>query len=211
VRDSTATASMLPSRLTVPVGTTVTFTNPGDAQLGGPGTGNQKEHCATQFFEGKFNFRLQPGESATYTFDREGEYYYNDCTDPRPTGKVIVTLASQPATVQFSTPTLDLRSTTGMFTGVKGTVQATMTVPAGWTLDAATPVTLTGPLTPQTFAATSASLAPGGTTLTVGFNKAEIDNNLPVGDEVAVTITANFFDQGVQKKLAGTAKVKVVK
>lgn len=211
VRDSTATASMLPSRLTVPVGTTVTFTNPGDAQLGGPGTGNQKEHCATQFFEGKFNFRLQPGESATYTFDREGEYYYNDCTDPRPTGKVIVTLAAEPATVQFSTPTLDFKSATGMFTGVSGTVQAVMTVPAGWTLDKDTPVTLVGPLTPQTFAATSATLAAGGTTLTVVFNKAEIDNNLPVGDDVAVTITANFFDKGVQKKLAGTAKVKIVK
>src|SRR5690606_20775067 len=62
VRDSTATAAMLPSTLTVPVGTTVTFTNPGDAQIGGPGTGNEKEHCATQYFEGLFNFRLQPGE-----------------------------------------------------------------------------------------------------------------------------------------------------
>ena len=86
-----------------------------------------------------------------------------------------------------------------------------MTVPAGWTLDKDTPVTLVGPLTPQTFAATSATLAAGGTTLTVVFNKAEIDNNLPVGDDVAVTITANFFDKGVQKKLAGTAKVKIVK
>jgi quinohemoprotein ethanol dehydrogenase len=211
VRDSTATASMLPSRLTVAVGTTVTFTNPGDAQIGGPGTGNEKEHCATQFFEGKFNFRLKPGESAKYTFDREGEYYYNDCTDPRPTGKVIVTLAAEPTTVQFSTPTLDFKSPTGMFTGVTGTVQAVMTVPAGWTLDKATPVKLTGPLTPQTFAAASASLPAGGTKLTVTFNKADIDNNLPVGDEVPVKITANFLDKGVQKKLEGTVKVKVVK
>jgi quinohemoprotein ethanol dehydrogenase len=43
------------------------------------------------------------------------------------------------------------------------------------------------------------------------FNKADIDNNLPVGDEVPVTITANFFDKGVQKKLEGTVKVTVVK
>ena len=121
VRDSTATASMLPSRLTVAVGTTVTFTNPGDAQIGGPNTGNQKEHCATQFFEGKFNFRLKPGESAKYTFDREGEYYYNDCTDPRPTGKVIVTLAAESAPVQFTTPVLDFTSPTGFFTGVTPT------------------------------------------------------------------------------------------
>ena len=98
-----------------------------------------------------------------------------------------------------------------MFTGVTGTVQAVMTVPAGWTLDKATPVKLTGPLTPQTFAAATASLPAGGTKLTVAFNKADIDNNLPVGDEVPVKITANFLDKGVQKKLEGTVKVKVVK
>ena len=211
VRDSTASASMLPSRLTVPVGTTVTFTNPGDAQISGPNTGNLKEHCATQFFEGKFNFRLKPGESAKYTFDREGEYYYNDCTDPRPTGKVIVTLAAESAPVQFTAPVLDFKSPTGVFTGVTGTVQAVMTVPAGWVLDKATPVTLAGPLTAQTFAAVTATIAPGGTKLTATFNKADIDNNLPVGDAVAVKISANFLASGVQKKLAGTTNVKVVK
>src|SRR5205823_1228202 len=94
-KDSTATASMVPSTLTVPVGTTVTFTNPGDATFGVAGSGNLLEHCATQFFEGLFNFRLQPGQSAQYTFDREGQYFYNDCTDPRPSGKVVVTLAAQ--------------------------------------------------------------------------------------------------------------------
>ena len=202
---------MLPSRLTVPVGTTVTFTNPGDAQISGPNTGNLKEHCATQFFEGKFNFRLKPGESAKYTFDREGEYYYNDCTDPRPTGKVIVTLAAESAPVQFTAPVLDFKSPTGVFTGVTGTVQAVMTVPAGWVLDKATPVTLAGPLTAQTFAAVTATIAPGGTKLTATFNKADIDNNLPVGDAVAVKISANFLASGVQKKLAGTTNVKVVK
>ena len=37
-----------------------------DVMRGGPGLGNQKEHCATQFFEGRFNFRLQPGQSAQH-------------------------------------------------------------------------------------------------------------------------------------------------
>ena len=45
------------------VGTTVTFTNPAS---------NPNTHCATQFFEGLFNFRLAPGESATYTFSQAG-------------------------------------------------------------------------------------------------------------------------------------------
>jgi hypothetical protein len=200
---------MLPSRLTVPVGTTVTFTNPGDAQIGGPGTGNQKEHCATQFFEGLFNFRLQPGQSAQFTFTREGEYHYNDCTDPRPVGTVIVTLAAENAPVQFASNVLNFSSPTGLFTGVTGTVEAVMTVPSGWMLDRSVPVILTGPLTTQTFSAASASL--NGTRLTATFNKADIDNNLPVGDSVPVKVSANFLANGVQKKLEGTANVRVVK
>jgi hypothetical protein len=32
----------------------------------------------------------EPGESFTYTFNTQGEYFYNDCTDPRPTGKIVV-------------------------------------------------------------------------------------------------------------------------
>jgi len=63
------------------VGTTVTFTNPAT---------NTKQHCATQFFEGLFNPQLNPGESFQYTFTTPGEYFYNDCTDPRPTGKIVV-------------------------------------------------------------------------------------------------------------------------
>jgi hypothetical protein len=200
---------MLPSRLTVPVGTTVTFTNPGDAQIGGPGTGNQKEHCATQFFEGLFNFRLQPGQSAQFTFTREGEYHYNDCTDPRPVGTVIVTLAAENAPVQFASNVLNFSSPTGLFTGVTGTVEAVMTVPSGWMLDRSVPVILTGPLTTQTFSAASASL--NGTRLTATFNKADIDSNLPVGDSVPVKVSANFLANGVQKKLEGTANVRVVK
>ncbi len=202
---------MLPSRLTVPVGTTVTFMNPGDAQIGGPNTGNRQEHCATQYFEGLFNFRLKPGESAQYTFTREGEYYFNDCTDPRPTGKVVVTLAAQDAPLVFVSPTLDFKSPTGAFTGVTGTVQAVLTVPAGWTLDKRVPVTILGPLSEQAFNAASVSASADGTRLTATFNKSELDNNVPIGDSVPVTLTAVFMTDGVQKKLEGTAKVRVVK
>jgi hypothetical protein len=78
---------MNPTHMRVPVGTTVTFLNPGAATF--PNFPNEKLHCATQFFEGLFNPKLNPGESFQYTFRREGEYFFNDCTDPRPTGKVV--------------------------------------------------------------------------------------------------------------------------
>lgn len=79
--ESTAVNGMTPTWMRVPVNTTVTFTNPAD---------NVQTHCATQFFEGLFNFRLAPGESAPYTFTTPGEYFYNDCHSPRPTGKIVV-------------------------------------------------------------------------------------------------------------------------
>ena len=79
--ESTAVNAMAPTWLRVPVGTTVTFVNP---------PGNAHEHGATQFFEGLFDVRLKPGESFSYTFRRRGEYFYNDCYSPRPTGKVEV-------------------------------------------------------------------------------------------------------------------------
>jgi plastocyanin len=79
--ESTAVDAMAPTHLRVPVGTTVTFVNPPD---------NVNVHGATQFFEGLFDVRLQPGESFSYTFTRTGEYFYNDCFSPRPTGKVVV-------------------------------------------------------------------------------------------------------------------------
>ena len=33
---------------------------------------------------------LNPGQSFDYTFTTPGEYFYNDCTSPRTTGKVVV-------------------------------------------------------------------------------------------------------------------------
>jgi len=79
--ESTAVNAMAPTHMRVPAGTTVTFTNPAT---------NPNAHCATQFFEGLFNFRLNPGESASYTFAEKGEYFFNDCFSPRPTGKIEV-------------------------------------------------------------------------------------------------------------------------
>jgi PQQ-dependent dehydrogenase (methanol/ethanol family) len=79
--ESTAVSGMAPPHLRVARGATVTFTNPAT---------NVNAHCATQFFEGLFNFRLEPGQSATYTFGEAGEYFFNDCFSPRPTGKVEV-------------------------------------------------------------------------------------------------------------------------
>jgi plastocyanin len=79
--ESTAVNAMAPTHLRVAPGTVVTFTNPAT---------NTNPHCATQFFEGLFNFRLAPGESATFRFDQPGEYFFNDCFSPRPTGKVEV-------------------------------------------------------------------------------------------------------------------------
>ena len=76
------TNAMAPQHLRVPVGTTVSFVNPAT---------NTKPHCATQFFEGLFNTGpLAPGQVFAYTFSKAGEYFYNDCTSPRATGKVVV-------------------------------------------------------------------------------------------------------------------------
>jgi PQQ-dependent dehydrogenase (methanol/ethanol family) len=74
--------AMAPQSLSVPVGTTVTFTNP---------QGNTQPHCVTQFYEGLFaSPPIPPGGSFQYRFDQPGEYYYNDCTSPPTTGRVIV-------------------------------------------------------------------------------------------------------------------------
>ncbi|HVV28007.1 MAG TPA: PQQ-binding-like beta-propeller repeat protein [Rhizomicrobium sp.] len=74
--------AMAPQSLAVPAGTTVIFTNP---------AGNSQPHCVTQFYEGLFaSPPLKPGESFRYTFNKPGEYYYNDCTSPPTTGRVIV-------------------------------------------------------------------------------------------------------------------------
>jgi competence ComEA-like helix-hairpin-helix protein len=80
--ESLSPNSMAPQSMRVPMGTTVTFLNP---------SGNTTAHCATQFYEGLFDSGpLQPGQSFTFSFTRPGEYFYNDCTSPGTTGKVVV-------------------------------------------------------------------------------------------------------------------------
>ena len=122
---------------------------------------------------------------------------------------MIVTLAPQDAVVSIAGDAVDLRSSTGFHTGVTGQVTATMTVPAGWTLDKDTPVTIVAPLSKLPFKATRATLAGGK--LTASFNKGDLDNNIVAGDGQPLVVSANFFQGSVQKKLQGTAKVKVVK
>jgi hypothetical protein len=157
---------------------------------------------------------VAPGTSDTYTFTREGEYWYNDCADPRPTGRIQVVLAAQDmpgAATIFPNP-LNLHSSTGVFTGVTGTVTVSMTVPAGYVLDKAAPsrVTLTTPLSTTLFDASFA--VQGGNLVKASFDKSLIDNNIPAGSSVPLTFTANFIDpNGVQKKLASTMNVQVMK
>jgi hypothetical protein len=86
----------------VPVGTTVTFLNPGAATF--PNFPNTKLHCATQYFEGLFNFKLNPGDTAQYTFNRAGEYFFNDCTDPRPTSKDLSNAPGPSNALRFTRP-----------------------------------------------------------------------------------------------------------
>jgi hypothetical protein len=43
------------------------------------------------FFDAEFDTGLlMPGQSYTYTFDKTGEYFYNDPAFPQSTGKIIV-------------------------------------------------------------------------------------------------------------------------
>ncbi len=79
--NSGSTNGMFPTHMRVPVGATVTFVNPASST---------NAHCATQFFEGLFNFKLNPGQSASFAFPKAGEYFFNDCHNPRSTGKIEV-------------------------------------------------------------------------------------------------------------------------
>lgn len=71
-----------PQILTVPAGTTVTFSNPAS---------NTYHHGAASFFEHEFDTgTLTPGQSATHTFTEAGEFFYNDPAFPQSTGQIIV-------------------------------------------------------------------------------------------------------------------------
>jgi len=207
--DGITTGSMSPTHMRVPVGTTVTFLNPGPQQF--PLFPNTKMHCATQFFEGLFNAKLNPGQTFQYTFAKEGEYFFNDCTDPRPTGKVVVYAVPQdlPGALQFVPSLISMRPADGVFTSVQGLVTVMLKVPAGYTLDGN--VQLKTPLSTALFPAVTTNMTSDGSTLIATFDKALIDNNIPAGDAVPLVVTANFMNAGVQKQLRSTANVRVVK
>jgi glucose dehydrogenase/plastocyanin len=203
-RDGTAANAMNPTFMRVPVGTTVTFLNPGASTF--PNFPNVLPHCATQYFEGLFNPKLNPGESFQYTFTRAGEYFFNDCTDPRPTGKVVAYLEPQdmPGALKFTPGPLNFTSSCGVFTCVNGVITAHMDVPAGYIPDGE--VTLKTPLSETLFQAVSSSAAGGGK-LVAQFNKADMDNNIPVGVAVPIRLTVKFLLVGVQKQLWSTVLV----
>jgi quinohemoprotein ethanol dehydrogenase len=207
MQDSTSTSGMQPTHLRVPVGTTVTFLNPGAETF--PNFPNEQPHCATQFFEGLFNARLSPGESFEYTFDRAGEYFFNDCTDPRPTGKIEVVLTPRDVSgaLRFAPSRLDLGSRTGVFTGVHGTVTAIFDIPVGYVPDG--DVVLLTPLSAAPVAA--ARVRTVRNRLIVQFDKADLDNNVPEGDAVPLTLVANLLHDGVQMQLTSTATPQIVK
>ena len=67
------------------------------------------------------------------------------------------------------------------------------------------------PLSPRLVPAASAAVEAGGKTVAIQFNKADIDNNVPMGDSVPLVLSAHFRQAGAQKQLTATANVKVVK
>ena len=70
-------------------------------------------------------------------------------------------------------------------------------------------VVLRTPLSQTPVAATHARVV--GRTLVLTFDKADLDNNVPEGTTVPLTLTATFLHDGAQKALTSTATAKVVK
>ena len=160
----------------------MTFLNPGRETFAN--FPNQKLHCATQYFEGMFNPKLKPGERFQYTFDRAGEFFFNDCTDPRPTGKVVAYHVPEDVAgaLSFEGGTVNLGSPTGIFTDVQGVVTARFRVPAGYMYEGEG--MLKTPLSPILVPAVAARLETDGKTLALDFNRADLDNNVPTGTAV---------------------------
>jgi len=111
--------------------------------------------------------------------------------------------------LSFAGNELDLRSSTGVFTGVQGTVTARFAIPDGYTFEG--DAMLKAPLSPMLIPATAAAVEAGGRTVAIQFNKGDIDNNMPMGDGVPLVVSAHFRQGGAQKQLTSTVNVKVVK
>jgi plastocyanin len=78
----TANNAFFPRSMKVSLGDTVTFVNPSTSA---------NAHCARSFFDTVFDTgALAPGQSASHTFTRVGEWFYNDCMYPHAIGKIIV-------------------------------------------------------------------------------------------------------------------------
>lgn len=205
-QDSVSTNGMQPTHLRVPVGSSVTFLNPGAETFAE--NPNQLEHCATQFFEGEFNARLQPGESYEHTFDKAGEYYFNDCTDPRPTGKIEVYAASEdlPDALTIRPGNIDLSAKKGLFTNVKGAITAHLDLPKGYTQEGEVFLETELGLQPITASKVSGSR----NHVVLKFDKADLDNNVPAG-ATELTVVTHAIHDGVQKEIRSTVSVTVTK
>jgi hypothetical protein len=92
---------------------------------------------------------------------------------------------------------------------VQGVVTARFAIPAGDTFDGV--VTLTTPLSETPIAAASAAVEAGGRTLVATFDKADLDNNLPAGDNVPLVAAVTVVRDGQQTALTSSARVSVVK
>ena len=204
--DSVTATSMQPTHLRVPVGTTVTFLNPGAETF--PAHPNKLEHCATQFFEGEFNARLQPGESYQHTFTKAGEYFFNDCTDPRPTGKieVVAETVELPGAAKVPSGKIDLAAKNGLFTSVSGSVTMHLDLPKGYVRDGE--VMIETELGRQPIPAAKVTGSPNH--LVVKVDKAALDNNVPNGTTDLTLVTFAVHD-GVQKEVRSTVTVTVKK
>jgi quinohemoprotein ethanol dehydrogenase len=104
-----------------------------------------------------------------------------------------------------------MRPANGVFTSVQGFVTAKFKVPQNYTLDGS--VKVKTPLSETLFPATTAFVTTenGVRLLLATFDMALIDNNMPAGSDVPLVVTANFMHEGVQKQLASTATVRVIK
>jgi quinohemoprotein ethanol dehydrogenase len=82
-------------------------------------------------------------------------------------------------------------------------------IPDGYTFEG--DATLKAPLSELLITASSATVEPGGRAVAIQLNKAEIDNNMPMGDAVPLVVAAHFRQNGAQKQLTSSVSVRVVK